>query len=286
MIDQAAILREKLQQSSTFKLSNKTIGIVSGKGGVGKSNFSLNFAISLCQKNKKVLLIDLDVGMGNIDVLLGTMTNLSIIDIFDNNLTIRDIMNIGPNELKYISGGSGLSTIFSLSQDKLMLLFNQLEEVMEDFDYIIFDMGAGVSEYSLKLLSALHEIIVITTPEPTAITDAYAMIKHIVLDHNEAKLSFVINRINSLKEGESVYKRLGHAVKHFMDVEIGLLGMIFDDSAVRKAVIAQKPLILSASSSLPAKNIESISKKFINDENEVTQNHSFISRMKSLFLKR
>jgi len=284
MSDQAANLREKLQFAKQPK--SKVIGIVSGKGGVGKSNFSLNFAISLCQKNKKVLLLDFDVGMGNIDVLLGTVTNLSIIDIFDKNLTIRDIMNIGPIGLKYISGGSGLSNIFSLSETKLSHLFNELDDAMEEFDYIIFDMGAGVSEQTIKLLSAMHEIIVITTPEPTAIMDAYAMIKHLVLNQVSAKLSMVINRINSQKEGESVHFRLGHAIKHFMNVEVNLLGMICDDPSVRKAVISQKPFILHTPSSQPSKNIEFISKKYVNEDFNEQPSHSFIHRMKSLFLKR
>ncbi|WP_088041208.1 P-loop NTPase [Bacillus sp. EAC] len=284
MSDQAARLREQLQNTSQSK--SKVIGIVSGKGGVGKSNFSLNFAISLCQKKKKVLLLDLDIGMGNIDVLLGTVTNLSIIDIFGKSLTIHDIMNIGPNGLKYISGGSGLSTIFSLSEDKLSQLFNELEGIMNDFDYIIFDMGAGVSEQTVKLLTAMHEVIVITTPEPTAITDAYAMIKHLVLNEVTSKLSIVINRISSLKEGESVLFRLERAIKHFMNVDVNRLGMIFDDAIVRKAVITQKPFILLAPSSLPARSIESISKKYVNEDIEDSNSHSFIHRMKSLFLKR
>ena len=284
MSDQAANLREQLQKVS--RTSKKVIGIVSGKGGVGKSNFSLNFAISLCRKNKKVLLIDLDIGMGNIDVLLGTVTNLSIIDIFSKNLTIRDIMNIGPNGLKYISGGSGLSTIFSMDETKLSHLFNELEDTMDDFDYIIFDMGAGVSETSIKLLSAVHEVIVITTPEPTSIMDAYAMIKHLVLNQVRAKLSIVINRINSQKEGESVHLRLEKAINHFMNVEVNLLGMIFDDSNVRKAVISQTPFILHAPSSIPSRNIEIISKKYVNEETSESISHSFIHRMKTLFLKR
>jgi len=284
MSDQATILREKLQFANQPK--SKVIGIVSGKGGVGKSNFSLNFAISLCQKSKKVLLLDFDVGMGNIDVLLGTVTNLSIIDIFNKNLTIRDIMNIGPDGLKYISGGSGLSNIFSLSESRLSHLFNELETAMEEFDYIIFDMGAGVSEQTIKLLSAMHEIFVITTPEPTAIMDAYAMIKHLVLNQVRAKLSIVVNRINSQKEGESVHFRLEQAIKHFMNVEVNLLGMIYDDPSVRKAVISQKPFILHSPSSQPSKNIEFISKKYVNEDFNEQPSHSFIHRMKSLFLKR
>ncbi|WP_088069489.1 P-loop NTPase [Gottfriedia luciferensis] len=284
MSDQATKLREQLLKLN--KPGNKVIGIVSGKGGVGKSNFSLNFAISLSQKKKKVLLLDLDIGMGNIDVLLGTVTNLSIIDIFGKNLTIRDIMNIGPYGLNYISGGSGLSTIFAMSEANLSHFLNELEDAMDEFDYIIFDMGAGVSEQTIKLLSAMHEVIVMTTPEPTAVMDAYAMIKHMVLNQVEAKLSIVINRISSQKEGESVHLRLEKAVAHFMNVEVNLLGMIFDDSIVRKAVISQKPFILQAPSSLPSRNIDLICNKYLNEENKGATSHSFIHRMKTLFLKR
>jgi flagellar biosynthesis protein FlhG len=285
MSDQASRLREQLN-AIQHKISSKAIAVVSGKGGVGKSNFSLNFAISLCKKGKKVLLIDLDIGMGNIDVLLGSMTNLSIIDIFDKKLTIRDIMNIGPENLQYISGGSGFSSIFSLNEEKLELFLSQLEEATEDFDFILFDMGAGVNDQTLKLLRAMHEIIVITTPEPTAITDGYAMIKHLIIDGNESEISLIVNRSSSKAEGVSVATRLKQVIKQFMNVDIHFLGLIADDPIVRKAVIAQSPFVLSSSTSQASKNIDDIARKYVNEQEVKEVSFSFIHRVKSLFLKR
>jgi len=285
MNDQAARLREQLRNNS-HRISSKAIAVVSGKGGVGKSNFSLNFAISLCKRGKKVLLIDLDIGMGNIDVLLGSVTNLSIIDIFSKKMTIRDIMNIGPENLHYISGGSAFSSIFSLDEEKLGLLLSQLEEATVDFDFILFDMGAGVSDQTLKLLRAMHEIIVITTPEPTAITDGYAMIKHLIVDGNESDISIIVNRSSSRSEGNSVASRLKQVIKHFMNVDIHFLGLIADDVIVRKAVIAQTPFLLFSSTSQASKNIDDIARKYVNEQEVKEVSFSFIHRVKSLFLKR
>ena len=285
MSDQASRLREQLNAIHN-KISSKAIAVVSGKGGVGKSNISLNFANSLCKKGKKVLLIDLDIGMGNIDVLLGSMTNLSIIDIFDKKLTIRDIMNIGPENLQYISGGSGFSSIFSLNEEKLELFLSQLEEATVDFDFILFDMGAGVNDQTLKLLRAMHEIIVITTPEPTAITDGYAMIKHLIIDGNESEISLIVNRSSSKAEGVSVATRLNQVIKQFMNVDIHFLGLIADDPIVRKAVIAQSPFVLSSSTSQASKNIDDIARKYVNEQEVKEVSFSFIHRVKSLFLKR
>jgi flagellar biosynthesis protein FlhG len=195
-------------------------------------------------------------------------------------------MNIGPENLHYISGGSAFSSIFSLDEEKLGLLLSQLEEATVDFDFILFDMGAGVSDQTLKLLRAMHEIIVITTPEPTAITDGYAMIKHLIVDGNESDISIIVNRSSSRTEGTSVATRLKQAIKHFMNVDIHFLGLIADDAIVRKAVIAQSPFLLFSSTSQASKNIDDIARKYVNEQEVKEVSFSFIHRVKSLFLKR
>src|SRR5699024_11072489 len=137
MDDQAAKLRQKLQKLSPQHTA-KTIAIVSGKGGVGKSNIALNFALSLTKSEKKVLLIDLDIGMGNIDVLLGKTSKYSIVNMFENNLSIYDIIEIGPLSLSYVAGGNGQDHIFHLSNQKFQYFLTQLEQLFSEYDYIIF----------------------------------------------------------------------------------------------------------------------------------------------------
>src|SRR5690625_2259227 len=144
MNDQAQSLRQRLQRP--MGRHAKTIAITSGKGGVGKSNFAVNFALELLERGKRVLIFDLDVGMGNIDILLGLYSEKTMIDLLDDNLTIADIVKIGPKGLAYISGGSGLSYFFKMDQQKWAHFFSEYESVMDMYDFIIFDMGARSEE--------------------------------------------------------------------------------------------------------------------------------------------
>lgn len=285
MKDQAENLRLKLQQANN---SAKVIAVISGKGGVGKSNFSLNFSLSLASENKRVLLFDMDIGMGNIDILLGANTNHTIIDIFNNELSIHDIINKESANFSYISGGTAFSNLFTLSEDKFEYLLNQLQLIIQDYDYILFDMGAGISEENLNILMAVDDIFVITTPEPTAMMDAYAVMKHICLKRFQAEFLVVINRINSEKEGKVTYQRLYNTMSQFLKKEIKYLGMIQEDKNISKAVSAQTPLIKYNSNSKASIAIEKITNQYMNSAkvNHAQQSSTFISKLKKFFLER
>src|SRR5699024_492063 len=178
MNDQAEQLRHHVKGHTNVA---KTISIVSGKGGVGKSNTALNFCIELQKRGKKVLLFDLDIGMGNIDILLGKTPKYTIVDLFTDFMPIHDMIEIGPKGLSYIAGGCSLNDLVQMDPYKLDYFFQQYDLLVMEFDYIFFDMGAGATESSLAFILSSDECIVVTTPEPTAITDAYSMIKQIVL---------------------------------------------------------------------------------------------------------
>src|SRR5436305_348856 len=175
MKDQAESLRLRLQRRHGLKPKTKAIAVVSGKGGVGKSNFSLNFSISLSKRGLNVLLFDMDVGMGNLDILMGKSSERTIVDYLTGTSRLADIITEGPEGVKFIGGGTGLGQL--VNQDRLGALSDDLDTFLEEYDYLIFDMGAGINQESLKFLLSVHEIIVITTPEPTALMDAYAMMK-------------------------------------------------------------------------------------------------------------
>ncbi|GAE91608.1 flagellar synthesis regulator FleN [Gracilibacillus boraciitolerans JCM 21714] len=164
MSDQAARLRQKITGLNS-QYHAKTIAIVSGKGGVGKSNIALNFSLALANEGKKVLLFDLDIGMGNIDILLGKSSRYSIINMFENNLSIYDIIESGPNSLSYIAGGSGQDHIFYLDEERVNFFIEQLELLLTKYDYIIFDMGAGVTRETIHYILAVDECMLVTTPE-------------------------------------------------------------------------------------------------------------------------
>lgn len=298
--DQAEELRLKFQQNSHTKLVNKeeslihsprTIAVVSGKGGVGKSNISLSFAISLCLEGKKVLLFDMDLGMGNLDILMGRSSDYSIIDFFDGKVTLEEIIYDGPNGLKYIAGGSGLNHLVGLDEWNVSIFLNELSTVISNYDYIIFDMGAGVTKESLKFILSVQDIIVVTTPEPTSITDAYAMMKHIHLVDSTIPFHLIVNRVQDEKEGFNTFSRLERVLTNFLHRNAFFLGAIPDDRNLQQAVRKQTPFILHNEKSAAAKALLKIRDSFAHNERENKTSGSrkqtpFIAKLKQFLFDR
>jgi len=283
--DQAQRLRERL---NSLKTEARTVAVMSGKGGVGKSNFSLNFSLALRKENKRVLLFDLDIGMGNIEILIGENSTYSIVDFFNHDMLLSEIISTGPDGLDYISGGTGLGEIFSLNEEKFQRFLQQLGILFKLYDFIVFDMGAGISGDSLRFLLSVDEIIVITTPEPTSMTDAYAAIKNVCVNNNTTPFAIVVNRAFNKKVGVSTYKRLELTINQFLNRGISLLGVIPDDSTIRKAVVEQKPFILFHPSCQASKALVTISTKYLNSKhpmNEAQDETPFISKLKHFFMK-
>ncbi|MEH7234754.1 MinD/ParA family protein [Bacillus sp. JJ1562] len=289
MIDQASALRKKLASMNNEQDQPKSIAVISGKGGVGKSNLSLNFSIAISQLGKKVLLFDMDIGMGNIDILMGITAHHTIVDLFENNLSINDLLIKGPQGIDYIAGGNGLPNLFKLDEKKSEYLIDQLQLVLNDYDYVIFDMGAGMTEENVKFLMAMDEIFVITTPEPTSITDAYSAMKYICLFDQSIPLYLIVNRAENETEGMQTLKRLKQAVLQFLMKEVGVLGVLLDDKTVQKAVSHQEPFLIYAPKAVISKNLLDICKNYLGKHKE--QNHdknqkpSFISKLQRFFVR-
>ncbi|RXI97990.1 MinD/ParA family protein [Anaerobacillus alkaliphilus] len=283
MNDQAKNLRQMLQMASETPKNTKVLAVVSGKGGVGKSNFSLNFAIELTKAGKKVVLFDLDIGMANVDILMGVSSKFTIVDMIEKDLSIWDIIEEGPEKLSFIAGGTGFSSMFQLNPRKISRFLQQLELISGKYDYIIFDMGAGVSKDSLHFILSANEIIVVTTPEPTSVTDAYAMVKYIQLKDQEIPIQVLVNRSETPSEGKKTFENLKLVTSQFLQKDISLLGIIPNDPSVLKAVKAQKPFILQAPSSKPSQAIREIVTKFTGVTREEVSTppfSAFISKIK------
>lgn len=285
--DQAMNLRRKIQQYKEPRHA-KTISIVSGKGGVGKSNFALNFSLELLKIEKKVLLIDLDVGMGNIDILLGMHATRTIADMFDVRLKMHDIIEQGPNNLSYISAGNGLSNFFTLDNDKKSYFMEQYQELVESYDYVIFDMGAGANLESMFFIVASDECIVITTPEPTAITDAYGMIKHIINNQGKMPIYIVMNRSLTYKTGKKALERFQRVISQFLHIEVQQMGILPDDRTVSTAVIRQIPYCILKENAAISKAMRQVVADYAKrtcktDKKEST---SFVQRLKRLLIAR
>ena len=286
MDDQAASLRRKVEMNSQPREA-KTISIISGKGGVGKSNIALNISLELMNQDKKVILFDLDVGMGNINILLGLQPRKSIVDLLNEELSIFDIIEQGPRNLSYIAGGTGLSSFFTLDAPKKNHFFEQYNELVHLYDYIIFDMGAGVTVDSLFFILASDECIVITTPEPTSITDAYSMIKQVVTNGYDMPIHVILNRARSQKEGMQALKRFQQVVTQFLQIHINLMGIIPEDQIVSEAVRKQTPYVILNEKSRAARAIRELTINYIKSTKQMNniRTFSFIQRLKKFIVR-
>lgn len=287
MRDQAEKLRLKMLESEGAL--GKSIAVVSGKGGVGKSNFTMNFATLLAKEGKKVVVLDMDIGMGNIHILIGKSVQYSLKDYLEGNLTITEVMYEGPNDLQYISGGSGMGSLLEWSSNKFDLLIEAFEHLQKSFDYILFDMGAGATNWSLELLTSVDEIIVISTAEPTAIMDAYSMMKYIHLKDSQKTFYLLCNRAFTKEEGQETVNRLYGAMNKFLKKECIILGSLPEDPIVRKAVKEQVPFTISYPDAPITKTMKLIVHRFIHHRaDEVhapVESKNFLSKLKSIFSK-
>jgi flagellar biosynthesis protein FlhG len=294
MNDQATNLRELI---SSFRQNNnkiikmnqkpetgaRVLAVTSGKGGVGKTNFTINLGIALSKKNKKVTIIDADLGLGNVDVVLGMVPRFTLANVMRGEASILDIINKGPNGINIISGGSGINDLIDLSREEIDNLISNFYLLNEISDYILIDTGAGINSSVVSFIEASDEVVIVITPEPTSITDAYALIKNIRRSNKSVKL--MVNRIESSKEGYEVYNKINSATKRFLDFEVENLGFIYEDSAVRKSVREQKPFFLKFPNSVASKGIDLIAYNLINKKNEVKNVNSFKRFVNNLFNK-
>ncbi|MDE3838536.1 cobyrinic acid a,c-diamide synthase [Bacillus methanolicus] len=288
MNDQAEGLRLRLGMDEK-KTDKKAIAVVSGKGGVGKSNFSLNFAIALSKRGAKVLLIDMDIGMGNLDILMGSAPDLTIIDYFEKEIPLEKIIMTGPNGIHYIAGGSGLASFVKLGEAELDQFFEDLEMSFEDYEYLIFDMGAGIREDLLPFLLSVDEVFVITTPEPTAITDAYAMMKYVHLLDSRIPLYVVVNKARSIKEGAETIQRLSKVVNQFLGRRLISLGILPDDLMVQKAVRRQIPFVNLNEKSPVSRSLIEIADRYVQPksyEKTPAVKFHFVSKLKKFLFER
>jgi flagellar biosynthesis protein FlhG len=290
MRDQAESLRLRLSRRNEQQKATKAIAITSGKGGVGKSNVSLNFSIMLSKRGFRVLLLDMDIGMGNIDILLGQSSHATMIDLFYERLSLYELIKNGPENISFIAGGTGLANIFTMDEEKVDFFLTQLQSVSEQYDYLIFDMGAGISEDRLRLLKAVHEIFIVTTPEPTAMTDAYAMMKYVHMQEKNIPFYVIVNRAQTDQEGRDTLRRLKSVAKQFLNKDIIPLGVLPEDRSVYKAVVRQTPFLLFDPASKISRAMYMLTDRYLSaramDEERVHRSFNFFARLRHFLLER
>lgn len=267
MLDQAESLRKLINNEEEEKkqASTKIITVTSGKGGVGKSNFVVNLAIALQNKGKRVLIFDADLGMGNDDVLMGLYPKHNIFDILFTGLEIKDIIIEGTNGVHLIPAGSALTRAQDLEEEQRKMFLEKLE-ALDEYEYILMDTGAGVNRDVLSFVAASEELIIVTTPEPTSLTDGYSLIK--ATDHYKLKdkAKIVVNKAFTKEEGEETFKKFDRAVSRFLEINIEYLGSILEDKKLVQSVRQQKPFVVLYPNCEAARDIENIAMKLIGQD--------------------
>ena len=243
MSSQATALKrmayEKMRGSSL-----RVLAVSSGKGGVGKTNFVANLAYALSKRGEKVLVVDADLGLNNIDILLGLAPKKHIGHLLSGEATVEDIILHGPADINILPAGDGLQELTQLPPEKKILLMDELDRVSQGYDFLIFDTGAGISNNVTYFCSAAHETILIATTEPTSLTDVYALMKTLHLKHAQKHFRMVINSVSSEREAQGVYSNLTAVTDRFLkDISVEYLGYILHDANVPKAVRQQKAFL-------------------------------------------
>ncbi len=276
MIGQAKRLVElnKINQLSKKKgASAPIIAITSGKGGTGKTFISLNIAYAIARNNKKVLLVDLDANLSNINIMLNKTREKNMYHFFNGENSLDEIVYKYDNNLHFLFGDSGRTDHPQLIESKVNTLFDSLWEISSEYDYILLDTAAGAGEDVLSILNQSDARVIVTTPEPTAVMDAYAILKLLSNKHINNLKFLLVNNSKSLLEGKSTFDNLKIAVSHFLKEELSFLGIIEHDSAVTTSIRNQKIFLISNPERRISRQILKISKKFEEIGQMVNNNH-------------
>lgn len=255
MADQAEKLRQlmKEKQEELEEITGKKegldrvriISITSGKGGVGKTNIATNMALAYHELGKSVIVIDADLGLANVNVILGTTPQYNLYHVIKKKKNMRDIIIETNYGIKLVAGASGFSQIANMSEEERSGFISELYE-LSNADVIIIDTSAGISRNVLSFLEASDEVVVVTTTEPTSITDAYGIIKTIASENDNCDLSLklVVNRVSAAQEGKKIAERIIGIARQFLNVQVEYLGYIYDDEAIPQSVLKQTPFLI------------------------------------------
>jgi len=272
-MDQAEQLRKLMQQTDS-KPKARVITVTSGKGGVGKTSISINLAIWLSRLGKRVVVFDADFGLANIEVMLGVRPQYNLADMMFRGKDLTDIITQGEEGISFISGGSGIQELASMNREQVMYLTNRLITLDKYADVVIVDTGAGISDSVLEFVLASTEVLLVATPEPTSITDAYALLKALnrkaEFVKEDTSIKMISNRVKSAAEGQNLYEKMSVVSDKFLNIPITYLGSVPMDEQISKAVMRQKPVSLLNPEAQSSKAIRQIAETLLeldSDEN-------------------
>lgn len=261
-MDQAEQLRNLIKQQNRQEHLARVITVTSGKGGVGKSNISLNLAISFSRLRKRVVILDADFGLANIEVMLGVRPRYSLADVIFRGRNVNEIITKGPGNIGFVSGGSGINELSNLNGDQIKILVNVMYQLDSIADVVIIDTGAGISESVMEMILSSSEILLVATPEPASITDAYVLLKTLKnqsdYDESALKIRLLGNRTQNRAEGKELYDKLNSVVGRFLGMRMDYMGAVPYDGYLQKAVMKQRPVCLAYPDAPSAKAIQDL----------------------------
>lgn len=236
--DQASGLR-RMKQSRLIKV----IAVTGGKGGVGKTNITLNTAVAMAKQGQRVMVLDADLGLANVDVMLGLRVVKNLSHVLSGECTLDEVLVTGPHGIKIAPATSGAQSMTELSNTQHAGLIRAFSELQTPIDVLIVDTAAGISDMVLSFSRAAQDILVVVCDEPTSLTDAYALIKLLNREHGVFKFKVVANMVRSMREGQELFNKLSKVTGRFLDVALELVATVPFDENIRKAVRKQTPIV-------------------------------------------
>ena len=239
----------------------QVIAVTGGKGGVGKSNISVNLSMALADMNRRVVLLDADLGLANVDVLLGIRAKRTLADVLSGECSLRDILVTGPSGIRIVPASSGVQQMASLSTQQHAALINVFSELDEQIDVMVVDTAAGISDTVISFVRASQEVLVVVCDEPSSITDAYALIKVLNKEHGLVRFRVVANMTRSVQEGRNLFNKLNSTCEKFLDATLHYMGHVPFDDSVHRAIQKQKALLEFAPRSKAAQAVRQLAQK-------------------------
>ena len=242
---------------------SKSIAVASGKGGVGKTTIAVNLALTLSQMGSKISLMDADFGLANAHIMLGVNPKRTIRDVLKNGLSVEDVIESGPNGLKFISGGSGLIDILNVDKNSMFQLINSINPIEKYTDKLVVDIPAGASEQSMTFASAVDKLVIVLVGEPTSFMDAYTFIKSANLDYDIQNFSIVVNMVDNEESAQRIFSKFQNAVIKFFDANLTFVGGIPRSKKVQNAIMKKTPVVLDNEAELEKLAFQRVAKNII-----------------------
>lgn len=281
-MDQASKLRAMMAQENNTP-GSRVIAVTSGKGGVGKTTLSVNLAIEMAKKGKKVVIFDADFGLANVEVMLGIRPKYNLLDLINNNMEMTDIITKGPLDIGFISGGNGVAELATLDKDRIKILISKLSELDKLYDVVIIDTGAGITDVVMEFVLVSPEVLLVVTPEPTSITDSYSLLKVLrrKSDFNPLykKINVIENRVTDEREGDEIFTKINTVSSKFLNTKLYSLGCVPQDRNASLAIIAQKPVTMSYPNTACSKAISDLASKLLDDNSDVVKEKEGIAKV-------